>query len=413
MFVSSHQSQFELHLVIRHGSVFDPPSRDGTALITAKYMSHLFNRKASFLSLETSQQNALSFETKVTYDAIYFKIAGQSQNLKLACQCLSDVLSHPEFSDDIFHSVKERVLLDLVKEEDSPEIISDQAWRSILFSPSPYAHGSFGSATSMGNLELQDVIKYFRRCFLPNRSILFISAPISQDEFRGNVTRYFGSWVKAKAPNYVFAKPDPYKNPKTMLIDIPRAEEGCIMMGYLGLTKKHQDFPSFAVLKVILEERLKNLKPSWDRYQFIIQNIGIQFTGYFRITITGPPDLDPEICNKVLSVLESFARGEVSLEEFRNAKQKVLQDFSKQASNINSRNDLLIQAELFRLGILFIKNYPDYIESVIKEDIEYIVGNYLSSEKVKIVISSRNAQKIRNRLSPEYRPLESRIWGME
>jgi predicted Zn-dependent peptidase len=413
MWLPLHRERFVLHLVVMNGSVFDPPSKKGTAVLTGYLMARLFESKIRTLwSGAPPSKTPPVITVSTTHDGIHFIVTGPPEALPSTGQCLAEILEQPEFPAELFRQVKDKVALEDLRVEDHPETVALQEWLQLVFTPFPYADTPAGTTFSLDAIEEKDIIRFFRRNILPNRSLLVVSAPLTATEFRRFTSQYFGTWVKRDAPPFEFAKPAPDKNPRTLLVSLPQASHGCILMGGEGFRMKHDDYLASLLAMRILQTRLDLIAARRPGYRFQALSQGSMLGGYLLIRVDGPVDPDLAILEEVQATIAGVAAGQFSTDEFQNERRKLLQDYRNRLIQPDQRLDLQVESEWYRLGTRYLDSLPQRLENIIREDIQYIAQNNLAPENVKSVVVTP-APPDPTRIPPKFQPAAAKAWGAD
>ena len=404
---------FTLHLVIADGSVFDPPGKEGTALLTGYLLARLLETKIEELwtgQPESAARPAVA--VSAGHDGIHFTVTGPSAALPAVGQCLAETLVQPDFQMDIFQKVKDRVALEDLRVEDQPEIVALQEWLHQVFAPFPYAATPAGTPISVGAIELKDIIRFVRRNILPNRSFLVVSARMTAAEFRLFTSQYFGSWVKADPLPYEFSKPAPEKSSRTLLVSLPRAGRSCLLLGAEGFRMKHDDYLASVLAMRLLQDRLDQLAARRPDYRFQAHGEGRMLGGYLLVQAVGPADPDPAVLAEIQQAIAEVAAGKFTREEFVQQQQALVREYSARLAQPEERLKLIVESEWYRLGTRYFEKLPQRAEDIIREDIQFVAGENLAPARVKAVVVSPQATDAA-RLPTALQPAAVKTWGQD
>ncbi|MBN2432082.1 MAG: insulinase family protein [Acidobacteria bacterium] len=382
---------FELYIALKHGALFDPPQKQGTAYLTARCVAQQLRER---IRLDFSQdrpaaeQPSVQLETWVTADGTFFRLSGPVEHLTFAGRALAEILPAADFDEAVIGPVKTEVIAEIRALERQPCYLAQRRLRQVLMQPSPYAFPPRGTSDSLSVIEAADLIRFYRRCYLPNRTILLISSPLSGKDFRLFATRFFGMWTKQEAPEYNFPKADPAGTPTGLLQQTGDTDGCCIAVGAETLPVKHDDTPALHVLRRILQKRL--VEPAGSRNGYVIdtESEGHLKNGVFLINAAGPAAAASEVTSAIHQSVQDLIRGGCSPAEFLGARNDLVEEFLAQRAEAARRNQLLVHAEFYRLGVRYLDDYPDQLDGLIREDIAYLAGKYLAG--IKTVIVSRD-----------------------
>ncbi len=404
---------FTLHLVIADGSVFDPPGKEGTALLTGYLLARLLETKIQ--ELWTGQPESVArpaVAVSTGHDGIHLTFAGAASALPAVGQCLSEVLVRPEFQPDMFQKVKDKVALEDLRVEDQPETVALQEWLHQVFAPFPYAGTPAGTPLSVGAVELTDVIRFVRRNVLPNRSLLALSAPMTAAEFRRFTSQHFGAWIKADPLPYEFSPPERAKSSKSLLVGLPRAGRSCLLLGGEGFRMKHDDYLASVLAMRLLQARLDQLAARRPDYRFQAHGEGWMLGGYLLVQAVGPADPDPAVFGEIQQAIADIAAGRFSREEFVQQQQALVREYAARLAQPDERLKLIVEAEWYRLGTRYFEKLPQRVEDIIREDIQFVAGESLAPARVKAVVVSPQPPDAA-RLPTALQPATVKTWGQD
>jgi predicted Zn-dependent peptidase len=405
--------EFVLHLVIADGSVFDPPGKEGAALLTGRLLASLFESKVQALwtGLPASEPPpAISVSTG--HDGVHLTVTGHAAALPAAGQCLAETLSRPEFPLDLFQKIKDQAALEGLQVEDQPETVALQEWLYLVFAPFPYAGTPAGTPLSVGAIEPADIVRFVRRNVLPNRSLLAVSAPLTVPEFRRFTSQYFGTWVKGEPLPYEFSKPAPAKTARTLLVSLPQADRSCLVIGGEGFRMKHEDYLASRLAMRLLQVKLDQLAARRTDYRFRSISEGRMLGGYLIVQAVGPAEPDPAVLGEIQEAIAAVAAGRFTREEFAQQQQALVREYGARLAQPEERLKLIVESEWYRLGTRYFEKLPQRTEDIIREDIQFVAGESLAPARVKAVVVSPRAPEAA-RLPVALQPAAAKTWGQD
>jgi len=381
---------FGLDLAIAHGAVFDPPGKEGCAFLTGRYVAHEL-RSAIRETCETppDHPDPVRLELSVEFDFTRFGLAGPADKLIPVGQAIMAVLNRLEFDETRFQQVKEQVFLEAARTEDTPEVLALREWRRLQYEPAPYSNDPRGTTASLNSIELKDLIRFYRRCYLPNRSLLVLQSGIAEPDFKRFVTRHFGPWTKQEAPEYtlVQARKRSPADPRTRCLRNPSSTGSCLWFGWDCLRRKDEDFEAALLLAALLRTRLETLLDGRPGYRAAVHPAGLMLGGSFGISISGPPEFDLQLAGQLQQILQEIAQGRFSLAEFQQVQARHLAE-RRQALSGSQLGTEILEAELYRLGSRYLKLTARRTDGIIKEDLSFVASEHLSWPKVRVVVVS-------------------------
>ncbi len=218
-----------LSLVIRSGSSWDPPGKEGLAALTADMLDEGAGKRGpleiadeiDFLGAE------LSVDAQKEHIAISLEVL--RRNLDPALEIFADLALRPAFSPGEWERVKDLALNDIVQRREEPrEVARVVAERVFYGDDHPYGHPVDGYEASAKKIDLQDVKEFYASSGRPDRAVLLAAGDITLEELRERVESRFGSWKADGPPPAAARKPSgaPAASPgRLVVVDKPGAPQ--------------------------------------------------------------------------------------------------------------------------------------------------------------------------------------------
>lgn len=411
--VPLHQDRFVAHLLVASGAVFDPPGKSGTAHLTGQCLKTILRQRAEIeWAPRDPAQLPLAFDDAVDADGIRLTVSGPSAMLETAVRLLADTVIQPAFDPEAFRTIRDAIRLEDIRSEDQPQEVAGHEWQRLVFAPFPYGNPPRGTPQSVAAIELDDVIRFFRRCVTPSRSLLLISSPAAAPELRRLASQYFGPWIKSEAPDYQFQPPRPDPAVRTQAVRLPDAPTACAVIGAESVRRKHEDGLTGELLTLVLQRRMQPWLAEHPGVEAAAEADARMLRGAFRVSLRGDPATLEPAAAEVLRQLREIAAGRFSEEEFQEARHCLAAERSRRLADPDALLRELLEVEWFRLGTRHLAAFNERLELVIKEDLQYFAGHYLADERLKAVLVTGG--DVPPAVWPAaLQPVAARTWGQD
>lgn len=90
--------------------------------------------------------------------------------------------------------------------------------------------------------------------------------------------------------------------------------------------------------------------------------------------------------DEILKQIQRIRTEKVSDEELSDAKAYLTGSFPRRLDTNRKIADFLASVEFYNLGLDYVAKYPEYINSVTKEDVLRVAGKYLAPEQYVLVV---------------------------
>jgi zinc protease len=244
-----------LELVVRRGSVVDPPGKAGLASLTA---SMLEAGSAGRTQTQMAQAvDAIGAELSVIAgeDATAITISALPTRLDEMVKLLSDVALRPNFDKAEWAHLKGHREAELLNQRAQPVVAASLAFGAASYGGHPLGQPLLGTSASVKAISLQEV-KDFYQAFSPRESAIIAVGSARGADVVAAVTKAFGGWKPGKAgPSVkdVLAKAKaPAERPRLVLVNYPDKPQTVLRVGQPAVSRASPDYLALRVLNSVL-----------------------------------------------------------------------------------------------------------------------------------------------------------------
>lgn len=144
----------------------------------------------------------------VNYDYSALTLASTRSNFDHSFDIFTDVILHPLFDKQDFDLVKNRLIVSLNDDQDTPDSYLQNLQSAIAYAGHPYANDPGGTSVSMSRLNLEDARNYHKHLMETSRLLLVIVGNLSPQDLRVKITETLG---KLPRGNYQPVQPPALK----------------------------------------------------------------------------------------------------------------------------------------------------------------------------------------------------------
>lgn len=390
-------------LLIKASPLNEQNDKAGVAYLTSKMLTEgTLHRNSSMISGEIEFIGA-SLETTTTSDYSAISLSVLKKDIAKGFDIFSDVLLHPSFSDDEFKRKKDLIKGALRQSEDEPSFVASKAFVKEVFGEHPYGRRVEGNAETLDSIKRDDLVHFYHEHYLPDNAILSVVGDITDAELTSLIEGYLGAWKAAgknQRPATGNRKPQTnMSKPKPVMInrDITQAN---IIFGHLGIARNNPDYYAVSVMNYILggggfASRLMKVVRDEMGLAYSIHSsfIGNKEPGQFEVEVQTKNESSSAVIKEILKQISMLRKEPVSDQELEDAKAYLTGSFPRRLETSRRIADFLAVAEFYNLGSDYIKKYPDYINSVTKEDVLRAARTYLNPENYTLIVVG-NQKKI-------------------
>jgi len=392
-------------LLIDASPLNEPEEKAGLANIASRMLTGgTTSRSASQISEEIEFIGA-SLSASAFSDFTTISLSVLKKDVEKAFEIFSDVLLNPSFSEAELKRQKELIKGSLMRNEDDPSFVASRAFIKEVFGDHPYGRLITGSVESIDAITQHDVVSFYKEHYLPERAILTVVGAITQDEMYSLIDKHLREWTPARQPsapsfeNVIIdnvktgeSSKSESKGPKVVIIhrNITQAN---IILGHRGISRNNPDFYAVSIMNYILggggfASRLMTTVRDEMGLTYAIHSGfgGRKEPGQFEVIVQTKNEFAGAAISEILRQIEAMRKEPVTDEELKDAKLFLTGSFPRRLETKRRIADFLATKEFYNLGDDYIKRYPEYINSVTKEDVLMAAQKYLDHENYVLVI---------------------------
>ena len=323
--------------------------------------------------------------------------SGLSRYSNRLLELMADGALNPVFTQEEFDKEIAKSIEGLKADEKSVKSIAGRVESALTYGKNHY-NGEFTTEETLKNITLNDVKLNYNTYFVPANAYLVIVGDVDYKETKKAVTKLFGKWKKATAPQLTYSDPVDVQYSQINFVDVPNAvqsEVSVINLSPLKMTDK--DYFATILANQILggggEGRLfLNLREAHGWTYGSYSSIGAnKYIGKFKSTAAVRNTVTDSAIVEIFNELKKIRTELVSEEELRNAKAKYVGNFVMQIEKPATIARYALQTETQNLPADFYENYIKNINAVTAEDIRNAAQKYFLANNSRVVVVGKAA----------------------
>lgn len=376
-FVETHQiPMVQFALGFGAGSARDPAGALGLA-----------NMVASMLEEGAADLDAASVST--AFDAVGADYsAGSGRDISIfKLRSLSDteildqsiavfrkLVSQPTFPEDAIERVRERILVGLERNEQSPRSVASRAFYNALYRDHPYSHSPRGVAQTVARITRQDLVDFHRRYYVGRNAVIVIVGALDSKRAKARAAEIVHALPPGSEPQPLAEVPD-VGTPGTIDIDFPSSQTH-LLMGQNGIDRIDPDFYALYVGNHILGGNGLISRLATDiredrglAYSVYSAFVPMKRRGPFAINLqtrNDQADLAEELS---LETLRRFIERGPDPEELAAAKGNIIGGFPLRLSSNAKIADSVLDIAFYGLPLDYLDEFPQRIADVTLEHV--------------------------------------------
>jgi zinc protease len=243
----------------------------------------------------------------------------------------------------------------------------------MIYGAHPYGRDPRGTLRELAAISLDDVKLHHARHFLSDRAFLVVVGDFEPKELRALIESRLSGWQASSSPADAIAQPTSATRPRRRRVR-HAGEQVHIVMGHLGIQRRHPDFDALVVLDHILGSGpgfTDRLSRTLRDEMGLAYSVGGGMTdsadvaaGCFRVYLgTGPAEARRAI-SEATHQIEAIHRGAFSDEEVECARRYLAGSWVFDFQTTAQRADRLLELERWELPLDEPVRWPERIERV-------------------------------------------------
>jgi zinc protease len=314
--------------------------------------------------------------------------------LEQSSKTLSQIVSHPDFTDEAFNQEKMQQLMDIEQTKESPETIAQLKLFKTIYFNHPYAHPIDGTAKTVKAITKDQVIHFYKKYFVGQNAILVLVGAVDE-----KTARSLADTITQDLPKGTMAQPIP-KAPQIQQaaqthITYPSSQT-IISMGQTGIDNNHPDYFPLMVGNYILggNSIVSRLGTEVREHRGLTYGVTSQFipmpgVGPFIINLSTQHKKTAEALKITQETLKAFIHNGPTPEELLAAKQYLTGSFPLTLSSNRDIATLLLRMSFYQLPEDYFDTYTQRIQNVRNEDIVRAFQGTVNPNKMSLITVGR------------------------
>lgn len=378
-------------MLIQAGSILDPPDKPGLANLVAELLTRgTTTRTASQIS-EAIEFVGGSLNVQAGRELTTVSLSVLRRDLDLGLDLLADVLLHPTFAPEEVTRKTQEVVADIRRKQEDPGTVAWQSFLALVYGQSPYAHPVEGTEASVPRIGREDLVRFHRASYRPNRAILAVVGDVRASDLRRSLEARLGAWP-AGGPA-LSAPPKPAPLPHKVVRTIQRSvTQANITLGHLGITRDNPDFYAVQVMNYLLGGGFNSYLVSAIREEKgWAYDVGSAFSpgkyaGEFSISMQTKNEVAGQAIQAALEQIRRIQAEPVAAHALADAKAYLTGSFPLRLDTSRKIANLLASLEYYGLGLDYVDRYPGLIGAVTAADVKRVAQRYLNPERYALAV---------------------------
>ena len=319
------------------------------------------------------------------FTSFYAKVV--DEDLPLAVDVLSDVITSAVVTNEEFETERNVVFQEMAMRDDDPQDCAEEAFGSAFWGDHPLGVSILGTKESMNAITRDQIFNYYKRHYTPDTMVVSAAGNINHDKFvalvKENLERdnFLTGNSAPKSRDYSAFTPKPKAR---VNIHNGQFEQTNLFLGLEGVGRKDPRSTALKVLTIAIGSGMSS-----RLFQEIREKRGLVYSvdglirryvgsGYFAIYAGCAPDKAGEVIKVAREILNEVATGGITDEEFDRGRNAVRAGILLAGEDSAYRMDRIGSSEIWD-G--YAKNSDEMmadLNAVTKQEVEEIAREFFT-----------------------------------
>jgi zinc protease len=395
-----------INAIVRTGSRFETDEKAGLASLVGALLDAGTTTRSSRDIAETIEAAGGRLGTFGDYQSSGVVVSLLSKDIDLGLDVASDVLMNSSFPADRVDQHIGRRVAQIRARLDVPRTQASDAFNEIVFEGSPQHRPPIGYEETVKSLTQADAREFYRRHYVPNKTMLAIVGDIRKEEVKSKIEKTFGGW--ARAPEFggpEGATPHRQTSPREKLISVSK-EQVNIIIGHVGVKRRNPDYYALLVMDTILgsspgfTSRIPRILRdeqglAYSTFSNITSSAGLDPGRFIAYIGTAPENLDRAI-DGLRREIKRIVEEPVGDDEIETAKSYLTGSFVLRFQKNSQIAEFLLEAEVYGLGFDYLEKYPELIRAVTVAEVTRVARKYIDPQNLTTVVVGPVESKVQS-----------------
>lgn len=382
----------DINVTFAAGSARDA-GNDGLASMT----STLLDSGAAGMSADEIanrlQAIGAELETGAARDMAWVSLRtlSDAEHLQPALSIYADVIGDPDFNATDLDRERERTLVGIRSEEQSPASVADHAHFTAMYGTHPYATRPNGTATSVSNIKRQQIRSFYQRYYVARNAIIAIVGDVDR-KAAGQLAETLSSRLPSGEAAASLPAPANLAQASEQRISHPSSQTH-VLVGAPGMRRGDPDYFTLYVGNHVLGgsglvSRMSNeiREKRGLSYSASSYFSPMQQNGPFLLSLQTRNDQTDEALAVLRDTLKQFIKDGPTDAELLAARKNITGGFALRIDSNSKILDYLVVIGFYGLPLDYLDTFNDRIMAVTREQIVDAFRRRVSPDTMATVI---------------------------
>ena len=377
----------------------NPPILEGEKAGVSSLTGQLLGNGSTNISKDEFNEEVDFLGASISFSSQGATARSLSKYFPRVLELMADAAINPNFNEEDFETEKARLITSLKNDEKDVPATARRVQNALSYG-TDHPYGEFVSISSVENVSLADVQKFYSDYFVPANAYLVVIGDVELANVQELVTTAFTPWVKASPLTFGFSEPRDVQYTQINFVDMPNAVQSEIRaVNLVDLKMGDEDYLASRLANRIFgggaQGRLeKNIREDKGLAYYAGSSLGDdRYTlATFRSVTSVRNAVTDSAVVEILRELDSITTKPISEEELKNVKAEYTGAFvmALEKPETIARYALNIATE--GLPADYYTTYLQRLNAITVADVEAAARKYFKPANTRIVIAGKGSE---------------------
>jgi len=317
---------------------------------------------------------------------------------------VEEILLEPRWDEIEFETRKRETIETINRRSAQPSTIATNVFNKLIYGKVHILSNSkLGTPESVGEITIEDLKKFYEKNYSPNVSHIAIVGDISKDKALTTFKSLEAKWPAKEVTFPEYPNPPAVKKSRLYFVDVPKAKQSEIRIGYLALAYTDPDYYPATVmnyklgggfsstLNLILREEKGYTYGAGSGFN------GTLYPGAFAASAAVKSNVTVESMKTFMEELTRYRMG-ISGEDLKFTKNALIKSNTRRFETLGALRSMLDKMATYNLPEDYIKKQEAVVQNMTVEQHKQLAEKYITPDKmIYLVVGDAETQSKRLR----------------
>ncbi len=393
-------------LEIAGGMLLEDPNKIGVSNLLANLITRGTAKRTPRELEEAIELLGSSIYVNAEEEKIVVSGSSLARNYGKTMDLVKEILLEPRWDEKEFELVKQQVLSRIKQQEANPNNIAENEFRKLIYGQnSILANNNLGTSTSVENISLEDLKKYYSQNLSPGNSTYLAVGDVKEQEVTEALKSLAANWPAKNVKIPEITPPAAPQSSKVYFYDVPGAKQSVLRIGAPALAATDDNFYPAEVMNYRLggggfASQLTQELREGKGYTYGIRSgfNGSKYVGPFSISSGVRSNITFDALDLVMKIMEEYPE-KFDQNDLEVTKSFMIKSNARRFETLNSKLNMLSDINRFNLDHDFIKKREQKVNDLTVKDVQELAKKYVDPNKMYYLIvgdAATQLEKLQN-----------------